>query len=1750
MDCKETGLTKCSASNGNKYVSVYRADAKRVVPGRRKTAGIHKCVLMSDYDALKRILSSKKRDSINDCDHFGRTALHIAMQMADPKSLYLLLYYPLVHPSKLFATQDLDFMLSTNLVEGETDANIDVICDCNTSDVEGDNGSDKGDIAKPETRLSRFPGKFRLVSNGIVKKTSKKTTKDECHPRKCKKVASSWHIGPYLLRHWERSPESYLQSVLGVDNAQHILGCGMKEVETLYQEHYKFLAGEPHDLNNAVRNYSSKYAKIYSNHPLNYPFTTELLQGHAKLYTKVDVKIDTQSNLRSTSISTYESEHLGELFVTSKDFNFNNEDLYKERNHPNQRDADVETTHVGAANSNCSSKMKEIEPIPRKIQLNQLRMGSLPGNHVSRMPLVICDLVATYDKTPPIHLLFSNIHIESYRENIYRCFRILLHYFNTFRDAACGFNLCENTMCDYYGTVKRFFEPFEKHQIRTPRMDSTPVETPLLQHTTSPCLTPRMHDIACCAIADFNPAAAHTTKSTETGETTYKRQRKDIYANVDPDDLGNGPHTRLKRTALEKDDCGSDSGVERSQNDFIKCPVTIINEAIQCTKEVRQSNPAIDSTRTVKGDIRTDDAVYGAETRKEQNDVSIHSFEDTIPCDHKQSKDMPMSSRDNRRPHYNITNTLCADVSSMKEDVAARRFSAIRGIRRGAWKNKHQKFFQLPLKHGDCALNIKYFSSESLDPKLHLLGEAIVSSIGWLKPQLPWDTFLNTRDYTRSNLLHKVCQLKDVDLIKWLLGSGCHPLVVNEVGDLPVHLTMDTKDPMCVLTMIRATFSALFHHQLGMAGIDTTSRVEQFSSKTYNAFRCGEDSLFETFMNGLNTNTQYDQYSSVPCISSTRASCPRETTCEERHADGVCPVCHLSHAATSRSGIEDSRVMPSHERVILFEEMISLMEQLTYRGIKAWGWEALIAMFSYNETLTQHLLSSPHYMHRFINMAVLMGNSDEFMAVVNFLASTGLKVDNLTPHAIASKTNVDCSENEDADGLIVTEEWVQQTENNSAVNNIMTSLETVVEHSPQYKGFGLPSLPLNRLVKSTTVSQPDYAGTSSTKCSSSSRVESVLEHFRGKLIVCPQSSIVSVNRAKSPPKAHNTETWIITHPTCLHHLALPEPTDAPNRRHRLIMSYPENPTRLEVIISNENGILRSDTLENVKLLHSPPPATLSDILRVHDWDYIDSLLKKVQLAQNRWIGNIYWPVLADGDTPATPHSWNSALYAAGSVIAAVDAVCSGDCRNAFCAVRPPGHHLGTWGGAQSAEFEDEDFAAGSQGFCLINNVAVGAAYAKYMYAKKGIRRIAIIDFDIHHGNGTHQIVLNIGPRNVRCRHAPNSTGTDPKSGRHNHALWFGWNDTNDREEVLFSSIHAYDGLFYPGTGKTCVRYNEAEPRIINIGLPEGTTSAEFRVLFETRILPYLLHFKPDLIFLSAGFDGHYRDSVSSGFVKYKEKDFYWATERLVAVANAVCNGRVVSVLEGGYNTRLDTLSPFAKSVFEHVKALSSTRQSYVYPLMHAQKTIDLLLAPLVCPSSTPTHSDISEAQSVDVDISTALYRAAFIRESTDQLLIKAYGMGGLRYCSVPMATSVIPKHTLKIEALARTGNPFFSFYSRNFQSLFITGNYAGCADYMCRVRRRATIEHDVMTFDKLMGNDPTVVSTGKCSSDTVIASDFTLQATASVTNDAIERLLLSNAWSMDIKMKSLERHATTAALLWAFFQRFGHVFKWPCDLHF
>jgi len=229
-------------------------------------------------------------------------------------------------------------------------------------------------------------------------------------------------------------------------------------------------------------------------------------------------------------------------------------------------------------------------------------------------------------------------------------------------------------------------------------------------------------------------------------------------------------------------------------------------------------------------------------------------------------------------------------------------------------------------------------------------------------------------------------------------------------------------------------------------------------------------------------------------------------------------------------------------------------------------------------------------------------------------------------------------------------------------------------------------------------------------------------------------------------------------------------------------------------------------------------------------------------------------VFLDGDTIVSPGSKQAALDAVGSIIAAIDGVQSKEFQNAFCAVRPPGHH---------AEKNK------AMGFCIYNNVAVGT---QYLLDKYKLNKVAIVDFDVHHGNGTQDIFY-------------------------------------DNEKVLYISTHQYP--FYPGTGGDDERgkYNN----IFNVPLPAGTTSEEYLNAYEF-VLKKLKEFKPEFILFSAGFDAHENDPLAQ--FQLKSKDFYELTKRTLSLAKSCCNGKVVSVLEGGYD-----LNALKESVDYHVKSL-------------------------------------------------------------------------------------------------------------------------------------------------------------------------------------------------------------------------------------
>jgi acetoin utilization deacetylase AcuC-like enzyme len=287
--------------------------------------------------------------------------------------------------------------------------------------------------------------------------------------------------------------------------------------------------------------------------------------------------------------------------------------------------------------------------------------------------------------------------------------------------------------------------------------------------------------------------------------------------------------------------------------------------------------------------------------------------------------------------------------------------------------------------------------------------------------------------------------------------------------------------------------------------------------------------------------------------------------------------------------------------------------------------------------------------------------------------------------------------------------------------------------------------------------------------------------------------------------------------------------------------HPEHAGRLQSVLKSLDqtalaGLAREDA----------PRATSDEIARAHPGSYVQAILDAIPGEGLRHL---------DGDTVVSPGSGEAMLRAAGAAIRAVDAVAKGEADNAFCAVRPPGHH------AESKR---------PMGFCLVNNAAVGALHAR---AAHGHQRIAVIDFDVHHGNGTQEMF---------------------------------WGDA----DAFYASTHQYP--FYPGTGAR--REKGAHNNIVNVPLAAGSGSDVFRAGFTEEILPALTAFRPDFIVISAGFDAHRDDPL--GQLRLGETDFAWATAAIMDVAKNVCGKRVVSVLEGGYN-----LGALADCVTAHVETL-------------------------------------------------------------------------------------------------------------------------------------------------------------------------------------------------------------------------------------
>ncbi len=316
-------------------------------------------------------------------------------------------------------------------------------------------------------------------------------------------------------------------------------------------------------------------------------------------------------------------------------------------------------------------------------------------------------------------------------------------------------------------------------------------------------------------------------------------------------------------------------------------------------------------------------------------------------------------------------------------------------------------------------------------------------------------------------------------------------------------------------------------------------------------------------------------------------------------------------------------------------------------------------------------------------------------------------------------------------------------------------------------------------------------------------------------------------------------TLVLHHDDCLRH--------KPGRNH------PESPQRVRSVLAALQQVAGVQCLP-------APLASQQQIERVHPADYWRAVVS-AEPAEGR--------VELDPDTYISAGSINAALRAAGGLCFAVDQVLSGQAQNAFCATRPPGHH---------AE------ASRSMGFCLLNNVAIAARHA---LAQANIERVAIVDFDVHHGNGT-QAIFAAAP------------------------------------EVLFVSSHQMP--LYPGTGRA---EETGCGNIFNLPLPPGAGSKAFRQVWLERGLPAIEAFQPDFLLISAGFDAHQADPL--GQMNLKDADFTWITRQVCKLAERHCQGRVVSVLEGGYN-----LEALASAALAHLTTLTAAPR----PVPRARKAVE------------------------------------------------------------------------------------------------------------------------------------------------------------------------------------------------------------------
>ena len=459
-------------------------------------------------------------------------------------------------------------------------------------------------------------------------------------------------------------------------------------------------------------------------------------------------------------------------------------------------------------------------------------------------------------------------------------------------------------------------------------------------------------------------------------------------------------------------------------------------------------------------------------------------------------------------------------------------------------------------------------------------------------------------------------------------------------------------------------------------------------------------------------------------------------------------------------------------------------------------------------------------------------------------------------------------------------------------------------------------------------------------------------------------------------------TGIIYNLSCVQHIKLPE---EPLKHIMTRISLFENSDRLSMLIDNENGVVLNEQVlhyiegisyedkinktadnsacENVIFYESQRKSCLNDILKCHDINYIQKLKeichtksnnssqKKQENHQNqphekginvpKILNNlestnpIYKNISSinyqshfrklDIDTYVNEYSFENIFNTSGCVLDAIDYIFNDKIKNALVLIRPPGHNAGYFGPVENGNII-------STGFCLVNNIAIGAAYAKYKYRNE-INKIAIFDFDLHHGNGTEEIVQMLNSKIFEKKFCYDKL-CELKTRNFKQINWV---DFDDAKNVLYISTHIYEkenekeNNFYPFSGGVESNTDKKSPiypgGIYNIPLiitkdKKNFTREEYRNIIKTKVIPRLYEFKPDLIFLSAGFDCHENEIINQNYINLNEFDFSFITQQMQFVANKFCKGRLISILEGGYNNNAGVISPFIQSVFTHARFLN------------------------------------------------------------------------------------------------------------------------------------------------------------------------------------------------------------------------------------